>query len=112
MSRILKLDMWFLNIKVMKIMEFYLKWVHTARYELILRLDGALWLRIISKPLLTQIWFSKIPKWPQNLKTSWGRPRIILFEVFFRGPIGSPCWAYWYRYMHAHSELTLLSDLP
>ena len=35
-----------------KIMEFDLKWVHLARYELILRLDGALWLRIIFKPLL------------------------------------------------------------
>ena len=32
-------------------MEFDLKWVHMARYELILRLDGALWLRIILKPL-------------------------------------------------------------
>ena len=30
-------------------MEFGLKWVHMARYELILRLDGALWLTIISK---------------------------------------------------------------
>ena len=28
-------------------MEFCLKWVHMARYELILRLDGALWLGII-----------------------------------------------------------------
>ena len=36
----------------MKIIEFGLKWVHMARYELILRLDGALWLRIILKPLL------------------------------------------------------------
>ena len=36
-----------------KIMEFDLKWVHVARYELILKLDGALWLRIILKPLLT-----------------------------------------------------------
>ena len=36
-----------------KIMEFDPKWVHMARYDLILRLDGALWLRIISKPLLT-----------------------------------------------------------
>ena len=35
-------------------MEFDLKWVHMARYELILELEGALWLRIISKPLLTQ----------------------------------------------------------
>ena len=29
------------------IMEFDLKWVHMARYELILRQDGAIWLRII-----------------------------------------------------------------
>ena len=36
-----------------KIMEFDPKWVHMARYELILKLDGALWLRIILKPLLT-----------------------------------------------------------
>ena len=36
-----------------KIIEFDLKWVHMARYELILRLGGALWLRIIFKPLLT-----------------------------------------------------------
>ena len=34
-------------------MEFGLKWVHMARCELILRLDGALWLTIIFKPLLT-----------------------------------------------------------
>ena len=36
----------------MKIMEFDLEWVHMAQYELILKLDGALWLRIILKPLL------------------------------------------------------------
>ena len=35
-------------------MEFCLKWVHMARYGLILRLDGALWHTIISGPLLTQ----------------------------------------------------------
>ena len=35
-------------------MEFEMKWVHMAPYELILRLDGALWLPIIFKPLLTQ----------------------------------------------------------
>ena len=35
-----------------KIMEFELKWVHMARYELILKQDGAIWLRIILKPLL------------------------------------------------------------
>ena len=34
-------------------MEIWLKWVHMARYELILRLDGALWLTIILKALLT-----------------------------------------------------------
>ena len=34
-------------------MEFDMKWVHMARYELILRLDGALWLTIIFGPLLT-----------------------------------------------------------
>ena len=42
-------------------MKFGLKWVHVARCELILRLDGALWLRIIFKPLLT-------PKRAINLK--------------------------------------------
>ena len=36
-----------------KIMELSLKWVHMVRFGLILRLDGALWLRIILKPLLT-----------------------------------------------------------
>ena len=35
-------------------MKFGLKWVHMAWYELILRQDGALWLRIILKPLLTK----------------------------------------------------------
>ena len=39
----------FLNIEFMKIMKFDLKWVHMVRYELILKLDGALWLTIISK---------------------------------------------------------------
>ena len=34
-------------------MEFGLKWVHMAQYELILKMDGDLWLRIIFKPLLT-----------------------------------------------------------
>ena len=43
-------------------MKFGLKWVHMARYELILRLDGALWLRIIFKPLLTPQRAMKIKK--------------------------------------------------
>ena len=34
-------------------MELDVKWVHMVRYELILKLHGALWLTIISKPLLT-----------------------------------------------------------
>ena len=37
----------------MRIMELDLKWVRMVRYELILRQDGAIWLRIISGPLLT-----------------------------------------------------------
>ena len=51
-------------------MEFDLKWVHMARYELILRLDGALRLTIISEVPLTPIgpWKDqksrKNPQWP------------------------------------------------
>ena len=55
-------------------MEFDLKWVHMARYELILRLDGALWLTIIFKPLLT-------PKRAIKIKTGWGRAGIVLLIV-------------------------------
>ena len=44
----------------MKIIEFALKWVQMAGYEFILRLDGALWLMIISGPLLTQKWPMKM----------------------------------------------------
>ena len=43
-------------------MNIGLKWVHMARYELILRLDGALWLTIIFKPLLTPKGATKIKK--------------------------------------------------
>ena len=49
-----------------KIMEFDVKWVYMARYELILKLDGALWLTIISKTTLTQKklqWKDRIHKW-------------------------------------------------
>ena len=46
----------------MRIMEIDLKWVHMARYELILVLDGALWLTIIFKPLLTPKRAIKIEK--------------------------------------------------
>ena len=48
-------------------MEFGLKWVHMARYELILRLDGALWLTIISKKTLTP---RKAMEGPKNPKES------------------------------------------
>ena len=52
----------------MKIAEFDLKWVHMARYGLILRQDGAMWLRIISKPLLTPETFLERPKILKNMK--------------------------------------------
>ena len=42
--------------------KFDMKWFHMARYELILRLDGALWLWIIFKPLLTPKRAIKIKK--------------------------------------------------
>ena len=42
-----------LKNKSMKNMEFGLKWFHIGQYGVILRLDGALWLTIISGPLLT-----------------------------------------------------------
>ena len=45
-----------------KIMELDLKWVHVARYELLLKLGGALWLRIICGPLLIQKWSIHIKK--------------------------------------------------
>ena len=48
-------------------MKFGLKWVHMARYELILRLDGALWLTIISKTPLTP---RKAMEGPTNSKES------------------------------------------
>ena len=50
----------------MEIMEFDLKWVHMGRYELILRMDGALWLTIISKPLLNPKGAIKPPQIPKQ----------------------------------------------
>ena len=43
-------------------MEFGFKWVHMARYELMLRLERALWLTIIFRPLLTPKGAIQIPK--------------------------------------------------
>ena len=51
----------------LKSMKLDLKWGLMARYALILRLDGALWLRIISGPLLTPIWSTKNENDPANL---------------------------------------------
>ena len=51
-------------------MKIWLKWVHMARHELILRLERALWLPIILKPLLTPkgaMESSKIYKKVKNL---------------------------------------------
>ena len=50
-------------------MEFCLKWVHMARYELILKLDGALWHTIISGPLLTPKKAMESSKIGKNVKT-------------------------------------------
>ena len=55
-------------------MESGLKWVHMARYEPILRLDGALWLPIISGPLPTPRWSMKIEKIPKECPHE---PRMI-----------------------------------
>ena len=45
-------------------MKFGLKWVHMARYELILRLDGALW-----------VWLMIISKNPPDPKKGHGRTK-------------------------------------
>ena len=50
--------------------KFGLKWIHMAQYELILRLDGALWLRIIFKPLLT-------PKMVINKKLDQHKSKLV-----------------------------------
>ena len=62
----------FVNLKFVKCMEFDLKWVHMARYELILKLDGALWLTIISKSPLSP---GKAIKGPKNPKESKNDPK-------------------------------------
>ena len=57
-------------------MKIGLKWVHMARYELILRLEGALWLTINSGPLLTPKGDIKIPQNPKKvLKSVPNQPR-------------------------------------
>ena len=64
-------------------MEFGMKWVHMARYELILRLDGALWLTIISKPPLTPRKAMEGPttrllyKGPANTKIPYTNKKLV-----------------------------------
>ena len=53
-------------------MEFNFKWVHMARDGLILKLDGALWLRIILKPLLAIKRGMKLPKVHKKAKNILG----------------------------------------
>ena len=57
----------------MEITEFDLKWVHMARYELIIKLDWALWLRIISKTPLTPKKAIEGPANPKESKMPPGR---------------------------------------
>ena len=60
-------------------MEFGLKWVHMAQYELILRLDGALWLTIISKTPMTPRKAMEGQKKIRVMGYFWGRrgPEMI-----------------------------------
>ena len=58
-------------------MEFGLKWVPMASYELILNQDGATWLRIVFKPPMT-------PKWPWKDHSGCKEPllrQLTLLEV-------------------------------
>ena len=62
-------------------MKFGLKWVHMARYELILRLDGALWLRILLKPLLV---LKSAMEWPKIRKKNKKSSRIGQAQAVLR----------------------------
>ena len=66
-------------MKFMKTVEFDLKWVHMARCELILRLDGALWLTIISKPIKM---VHKNPKITPKSQNWLGHAGIIRHDGF------------------------------
>ena len=73
-------------------MEFGRKWVHMARYEFILRLDGALWLPIIFKPLLTPKGAIKDPKKSKKSKKIQGGPLLLSTRG---GGIGTRCNVVW-----------------
>ena len=56
------------EVSFRKIMKCGLKCIHMAQYELILKQDGAIWLRIIFKRLLTSkkdVGVQKLPKHPE-----------------------------------------------
>ena len=63
------------------------KWIHMARYELILRLDGALWLTIISETLLTPKKAMEGPKVPKECKMAPRRGAIHALEQMRHGHI-------------------------
>ena len=67
-------------------MKICLKWVHTARYGLILRLEGALWLTIIFKPLLIPKGAIKIGKililLAPAIHTGWGNRKFVHAPLF------------------------------
>ena len=64
-------------------MKIGLKWVHMARYGLILRLERALWLTIIFKPLLT-------PK--RGYKNQKNQKKTFFLAL----AAIHPGWGYWY----------------
>ena len=66
-------------------MQFGVKWVHMARYELILRLDGALWLTIISKTPLTPRKAMEGPKIQKETKMAPRRGAIHAPEQMRHG---------------------------
>ena len=68
-------------------MKICLKWVHMARYGLILRLERALWLPIIFKPLLTPKGAIKIQK--NQKKTKILNPGGPLLLSTLGGAIGN-----------------------
>ena len=92
-----------------------------ARYGLILRLDGALWLRIIFKPLLTPKGAIKNPKNPKKvLKSVPNQPRssiqlqlALSVSNISAGPVGCPQALksqVWNRVLGHHSGAMFLSS--
>ena len=85
---------WFRHF-LMNITEFNLKWVHMARYGLILRQERAIWFRIISKTYLTKKGLYKIP----NDQTSTNIPDIstslpLAYHGYHKPTLGCLVWVY------------------